>query len=174
MKREETFFEKLMALRDAHRRTTETGCVVASGKALRWESTPHGKLKWYMHPAMAKNVLQSHIIYLQEIPPGSRSGLQRHPGGMVIYFLQGHGRTTLDGEEIVWKAEDLLMLPLRPEGVVFQHFNDSAEDSALLLACEPNLVHALGVDRGSRWEQLEVAPEPKEIKKFSPKEEGEP
>lgn len=161
MAREGTLFEKLVTLRDDYRRKAETGFVVARGKDLSWESAPHGKLKWYMHPAMEQNVLQSHVIYLQEIPPGGRSGMQRHPGGMVIYFLQGRGRTLLDGEEIVWKAEDLLMLPLRPEGVVFQHINDSSEEPVSLLACEPNLIHALGVDRGSRWEQMTAAPETK-------------
>lgn len=161
MAREGTLFEKLVTLRDDYRRKAETGFVVARGKDLSWESAPHGKLKWYMHPAMEQNVLQSHVIYLQEIPPGGRSGMQRHPGGMVIYFLQGRGRTILDGEEIVWKAEDLLMLPLRPEGVVFQHINDSSEEPVSLLACEPNLIHALGVDRGSRWEQMTAAPETK-------------
>lgn len=159
MKRQESLFKKLFDLRDEQRRRTETGIVVARAKDLGWESTPHGKLKWYMHPAMEENVLQSHLIYMQEIAPGGRSGIQRHPGGMLIYFLQGQGRTILDGEEFAWKAEDLLMLPLRPEGVVFQHINDSSEESAALLACEPNLIHALGVDRGSRWEQVEPAQE---------------
>ena len=159
MERKETLFQKLVELRDEYRRRTETGTVLARGKSLPWENTPHGKLKWYMHPAMAENVLQSHIIYVQEIPAGGRTGIQRHPGGMVIYFLQGHGHTILDGEEIVWKAEDVLLLPLRSEGVVFQHFNDGSEEPVLLLACEPNLIGALGVDRGSRWEQVEAAPE---------------
>jgi quercetin dioxygenase-like cupin family protein len=159
MKQEETLFRKLEILRDEQRRRTETGAVVARGKALPWERTPHGNLKWYMHPAMERNVLQSHVIYVQEIPPQGRSGIQRHPGGMLLYFMQGRGRTILDQEEIAWKAEDLLMLPLRQEGVVFQHINDSADESALLLTVEPNMIAALGVDRGSRWEQLEPAPE---------------
>ena len=159
MSKEVTLFEKLETLRNEQRRRTETGMVVARAKALAWENTPHGKLRWYMHPAIAENVLQSHVIYMQEIAPGGRSGVQRHPGGMLIYFLHGRGRTILDGEEIVWKAEDLLMLPLRPEGVVFQHINDSPDEPVSLLACEPNLIHALGVDRGSHWEQVEAAPE---------------
>ncbi|MDP2645804.1 MAG: cupin domain-containing protein [Desulfobacterales bacterium] len=153
-----SFFQMLVDIRDEQRRRTQSGTAVARGKNLPWENTPHGKLKWYMHPKMDQNVLQSHVIYVQEILPAGRSGVQRHPGGMLIYFIQGHGRTILDGEQIAWKAEDLLMLPLRPEGVVFQHINDSAEE-ALLFACEPNLVHTLGVDRGSRWEQVEPAPE---------------
>jgi quercetin dioxygenase-like cupin family protein len=162
MNKDDTLFGRLVTLREEQRRRTETGVVVARAKALPWESTPHGKLKWYMHPAMEENVLQSHVIYLQEIPPRGRSGTQRHPGGMLIYFLQGRGRTLLDQEEIIWKAEDLLMLPLRPEGVIFQHINESSDETALLLACEPNLIHALGVDRGSRWEQVEPAPDSKE------------
>jgi quercetin dioxygenase-like cupin family protein len=174
MEKGKTLFEKLEDLRDQQRVRARTGTVVARGKSLPWESAPHGKLKWYMHPAMGENVLQSHIIYLQEVPPGGRTGIQRHPGGMVIYFLQGRGRTILDGEEISWKAEDLLMLPLRPEGVVFEHINDSSEEPVSLLACEPNLVHALGVDRGSCWEQLEVAPELKGRNEIPVGREGKP
>jgi hypothetical protein len=50
------------------------------------------------------------------------------------------------------------MLPLRGEGVEFQHFNEDPEESVRLVACEPNLASTLGVDRGSKWEQIEDAP----------------
>ena len=43
--------------------------------------------------------------------------------------------------------------------VVFEHFNASASATALLLAAEPNLVAATGVDRACGFEQLEAAPE---------------
>jgi hypothetical protein len=47
---------------------------------------------------------------------------------------------------------------LRPDGVVFQHVNDS-RGPARLIACEPNYLEALGTDRGSGFIQLENCPE---------------
>jgi hypothetical protein len=43
--------------------------------------------------------------------------------------------------------------------VVCQHFNDSDSAPARFIAVMPNLIEALGVDLGSRFEQLEDAPQ---------------
>ncbi len=50
-------------------------------------------------------------------------------------------------------------LPLRPDGIVYQHFNTDPAQRVRFIACEPNHLDSLGVDRGSGFEQLEVAPE---------------
>jgi len=50
-------------------------------------------------------------------------------------------------------------LPIKPDGVVFQHFNASETEAALLIAAEPNLAATTGVDRACGFEQLENAPE---------------
>ena len=58
-----------------------------------------------------------------------------------------------------WGAEDLLILPIRPEGVTYQHFNDDPSAPAFLFACEPNLAFIFDLDRGSSFEELQEAPE---------------
>ena len=65
----------------------------------------------------------------------------------------------IDGVCHDWGAEDLLILPIRPDGVAYQHFNDDPSAPAFLLACEPNLAFIFDLDRGSSFEELEEAPE---------------
>ena len=66
----------------------------------------------------------------------------------VYYILDGRGKTILDGETYEWRAGDLINTPLRPDGVTVQHFNTGSE-MVRFIEASPNLVHALGVDRGS-------------------------
>jgi len=56
-------------------------------------------------------------------------------------------------------AEDLLILPIRPDGVAYQHFNDDPSAPAFLFACEPNLASIFDLDRGSSFEEVDDAPE---------------
>jgi gentisate 1,2-dioxygenase len=65
----------------------------------------------------------------------------------------------IDGEKFSWEEGDVLQVPLRWDGVVFQHFNNDSKREAILVCAEPNFVHSLGVDRGSGFEVLETAPE---------------
>jgi gentisate 1,2-dioxygenase len=116
-------------------------------------------MRWYLHPLFLYTALRNFNGYLQCLPPGSRSGLQKHPGDKVFFFLRGKGHTTIDGVRYDWGAEDLLILPIRPEGVAYQHFNDDPSAPAFLFACEPNLAFIFDLDRGSSFEELEQAPE---------------
>ena len=153
------WYDKLIRLRDKERKRIEKSKMLAKGKYLPLEVNPQGLMKWYMHPANDATAHKGLIIYVQEIPPDSRSGKQKYQGGMVIYIIKGRGYTIIDGKKYSWKKEDIIQLPLRPDGVVFQHFNLSAKEAAQFICCEPNTVGALGVDRGSGFEQLEPAPE---------------
>ena len=38
-------------------------------------------------------------------------------------MIDGTGYSIVDGERVDWKAGDLLLLPIKPEGVEHQHFN---------------------------------------------------
>jgi gentisate 1,2-dioxygenase len=116
-------------------------------------------MQWYLHPALHDTLLRTLMFYRQEIPPGSRSGKQKCQGSLLFYVQEGRGYTILDGARHPWEAGDLINLPIREEGVVYQHFNVDPDQRVLLVACEPNLVDALGVDKGSGFEQLEPAPE---------------
>ena len=99
-------------------------------------------------------------FFRQEIAPRGRSGLQKTPGGAVIYIIRGRGYSLLDGQRHDWEAEDVINVPIRSDGVTLQHFNLDRRERAQLICADLNLVDCLGLDRGSDFEQLEAAPTP--------------
>jgi gentisate 1,2-dioxygenase len=152
-------WEALMALRDRQRDQRQTAVQVVRLAELPLENSQQGLLRWYLHPEITDTVLSTLAIYRQEIPPGSRSGRLKFQGGQVILVVEGKGYTLLDGVRHAWEAGDILNLPLRRDGIVVQHFNDDPGKPAVLLAVEPNLFAATGVDRGCGFEQLEPSPD---------------
>jgi len=157
--RELTKYQELIELRDKERERIANSSVCVNGRALPLEVNPQGMLKWYMHPAIDSTAHKFLIFYTQEIPPASRSGKQRSQGGVVFVVVEGSGYTIIDGQRYEWKKNDVLQLPIKPDGVIFQHFNGSEKELALLIAAEPNLTATTGVDRACGFEQLEAAPE---------------
>lgn len=151
-------YAELIKMRDDERTRVATLDKVIHGDRLDWETNPQGIMQWYMHPRLPERLLRSYLFYRQEIPGESRSGKQLHQGGMIFFITEGRGHTVIDGERFDWEKDDLIQLPLRPDGAVFQHFNDS-RGPARLIACEPNYIEALGVDRGSGFVQIENCPE---------------
>lgn len=147
-------WEEMMKLRDQQRELQKTAVQIVRGADLPQENNPQGLMRWYLHPAITDTVLSSMLIYQQELPPGSRSGMLQFQGGQVIYIIEGRGHTLIDGVKHAWTAEDVLNLPLRKDGITIQHVNDDPDKPAKLLAVEPNLLHCTGVDRGSGFEQL--------------------
>jgi gentisate 1,2-dioxygenase len=128
------------------------------GAELPWELNAHGKMQWYLHPLIAYTTIHTLMFYRQEIPEGSRSGLQRHGGDAVFFILQGEGYTEVDGVRHPWKADDVMTLPLRPGGNTYRHVNTGA-GPVLLVGCEPNFVHTVDLDRGTGFEELEPCPD---------------
>ena len=151
--------EELFERRDRERSLKEKQTAVVEGEKLSWESNRQGKMRWYLHPNLATPCIRSLLVFVQEIPPGSRSGKERHQGGRVHYILEGKGFTVIDGSRYDWEAGDVMVLPVKQEGVEFQHFNVDPGSPARFIAAEPNFFDALGVDMGSGFEQLEKCPE---------------
>ena len=160
---QKNLFQELLKLRDTQRQKFNESTFVVDGEDMPWEVNPLGILKWYLHPSIEDTAIHSLIFYMQKIPSQSRSGRLRVQGGQVINIVEGSGYTIIDGEKLSWQEGDVLQIPLRWEGVVFQDFNDT-EREAILICAEPNFVHSLGVDRGSGFEVLETAPEYKTIR----------
>ncbi len=154
-------FDRLLALRDVQRARREHATYLIRGDELPWELNAHGKMQWYLHPCIAYTQVQTHLFYRQEIAPASRSGVQRHGGDAIFYILQGEGCTEVDGVRHAWKAGDLMTLPVLPEGVVYRHLN-TGPGPVRLFCMERNLVHTVGVDRQSGFEQLQPCPEYRE------------
>lgn len=155
----QSLYDALTQIRDAQRKLRGPASCIRNGDRLPWEVNRHGIMRWYLHPLFLYTALRNFSAYLQTISPGSRSGLQKHPGDKVFFFLRGKGHTMVDGVRYDWGAEDLLILPIRPDGVTYQHFNDDPNAPAFLFACEPNLAFLFDLDRGSSFEELEEAPE---------------
>lgn len=144
--------------RDRQRRAKARAPLVIRGGALPWERNPQGRMKWYLHPALRGRAVSNLIVWVQELPPGGRSGKQRVQGGGVVFVWKGRGRTLIDGASYPWGPHSLIQLPVRPSGTVFQHFNADKRRPALLVCAEPDHQDMLGVDLGSGFEQLEDAP----------------
>lgn len=157
--REENLLEWLFRLRDYQREHQRNGAWLIKGRDLPWELNRNGKMKWFLHPAIEDTSIRSLMFYMQEIPAGGRTGVQKTPGGQVIYVLQGEGYTLLDGERHDWEAEDLINIPIRANGVHVQHVNLDRHEPVIFVAADLNLVDILGVDRGAEFEQVESAPE---------------
>lgn len=152
-------WEEILQLRDQQRKDQEKAVWLIKGKDLPWENNKQGIMRWYMHPLLRTPCINTMKIFVQELPPGGRSGRLHHPGNQVIFILEGQGYTVLDGQKHHWSKNDVVQLPLRIKGVTVQHFNTDPDRPARFVACEPNSFLSAGVDRGSGFEQIEVSPD---------------
>ena len=152
-------FNELIRMRDDQRERFKTAIKVVRAEELPIEKNANGYYRWYLHPLLKDRALNTLMLWVQEIPPGGCSGKQRHQGGRIHLVAEGHGYTILDGVKYDWEKWDYIHLPLKPEGVVFQHFNADPQKPVKLVVAEPNLVDAIGMDLGINFEQLEPAPD---------------
>ena len=115
-------YERVMKMRQEFHERQHVGPVVIKPSDRQWELTRQGKLLFYLHPDMHKETpLQDWLVFSLDIQ--THSGKHRHQGGLAIYVLEGKGYTILDGERVDWGEGDLILLPIKPEGVEHQHFN---------------------------------------------------
>lgn len=153
------FWDKLLEMRDEQRAQRKNALMVIKGSELPQEINRQGLMRWYMHPAITDTILNTHLFFEQEIPPGSRSGMVKFQGEQVMYILEGKGYTLIDGVKHRWEAGDVVNLPVRKQGITVQHVNEDPNAPAKFVAAEPNLFACTSVDRGSGFEQIEDAPE---------------
>ena len=152
-------FEELMTLRDQQRKELSNALLLVKAEELPWEINRQGKMRWYLHPGLHDVGTNTMMIYVQEIPPGSRTGRQQIQGGQILFVWEGRGYTELSGQRHDWEANDVINLPPLPEGVIVQHFNADPNERVLLISAQPNFTEMIGVDMGCGFEQLENAPE---------------
>jgi len=99
------------------------GKLVIKGTEMDYELNRQGRIKRYLRPDLfPDNPLRDWVVFLHDIR--IHSGRHVHQGGCVIIFvLEGHGYTIVDGVRHDWEEGDLLLLPIKPGGVEHQHFN---------------------------------------------------
>jgi quercetin dioxygenase-like cupin family protein len=130
------------------------GRIVARGEDCPQERTRQGLLRNYLGPQITDTPLGDWIVFTHEVR--TKSGKHRHQGGLVIYVISGKGYSVVDGERTDWKAGDLLLLPLRPDGVEHQHFNVDPDGPSLWMA----FIHGPSREYlASEMTQTEVSPE---------------
>ncbi len=134
-----------------------------------WEDSPQGRLKHLCNAHMDVRV-NAVDAYMQELPPGGRSGKHRHMADEILYVLEGRGhdlhwdvevelRTTYEWKVAAapsrwdWEEGDLVYIP---PNTVHQHFNADPERPARFIAAQNRMFKHMGYDD---VEQLEPAPE---------------
>lgn len=158
MAQTEGLWDSLIRRSVAERARVESGRNTVRRGELEPELSPFGLLRWYLHNDLEDPVTHSLYFCELEIPAGSRSGRLRHQGGMVHLVVQGSGCTLFDGIEHEWAARDVVALPVRPDGVEFQHVNTGTGPARMVISW-PNLDSSIGPEGGVAMEILEPAPE---------------
>ena len=126
-------YERIMRQRKELAERNLAGPVVIRSEDRPWYQTRQGKLRYYLDPVTIKDTpLQHWRVFLHDIK--TRSGKHRHQGGLVIYVLEGKGYSVVDGERWDWEKGDLVLLPMKPEGVEHQHFNLDPQKPAIWCA----------------------------------------
>jgi mannose-6-phosphate isomerase-like protein (cupin superfamily) len=134
----------------------------SSGKVVVW---PHerpfrigrqGKVRHYLYPGeLTTTCTQDWNVFVHELPPGKPSGKHRHQGGLVIFVLEGHGKSWVEGKEYEWKPGDIMILPLRIGEVEHQHFNLDPDKPAYWIALINKSVLS---QLASETKQIEISP----------------
>lgn len=65
----------------------------------------------------------------------------------------------IDGVKYEWAKGDLVLIPIKPDGTEYQHFNAYPQKPARFIGAEFNWYDAFGVDMGAELEQLENSPD---------------
>jgi len=125
---------------------------VIKGKEAEWENTRMGRIKQYMSPYQPSPML-FYDAFIQEIPPGGRSGKHRHVAEEVHKILSGRGYDIHDGKRYDWEKEDVVAIPVN---TVHQHFNADPRRPAVFVALQSRLFYYAG---HGGIEHLEDAPE---------------
>ncbi|MDP2726600.1 MAG: cupin domain-containing protein [Dehalococcoidia bacterium] len=149
------YYEVTRSLAAKAKQQALEGRIVIRGKEQPWQQSRQARVKSFLHAAITDTALLGWLFFVQDIR--THSGRHRHQGGLAIYVLEGKGWTTVDSVRHDWEEGDLILLPLKPEGVVHQHFNAAPGSPCkwLALIYLPFFIEALCTE----VEQKEVSPD---------------
>ncbi|MPZ22383.1 MAG: cupin domain-containing protein [Dehalococcoidia bacterium] len=150
-----TYRATLEYLRDLRRRSFERQ-VLLRGEERPWGKSRQGFLKRFINREtdLTNSVLRDWSVFQQDIR--NHSGAHRHQGGLGIYVVEGEGWTDVDGERVDWEAGDLILLPIKPGGVLHQHHNRHPGQNCTWMA----FIYSPYMDEVGKWvEQKAVSPD---------------
>jgi len=131
------------------------GKIVIKDTDREWELARQGHLKFYMLDQMRfpENALQNWQVFIHDLK--TVSGKHRHQGGLVLFIIEGHGASEVNGEVIEWHKGDCVMLPMHPVGLEHKHWNMGTDPAKwLAFIYVPAFDHA-----ASELKQIDVCPE---------------
>ena len=133
-----------------------------------WEDSRQGRLK---HLVNEKIDARIHTLdaYIQDLPPGGRSGKHRHMAEELLFVLEGKGydlhwdvdveireryywKTSPEARRFDWEEGDIVYIPLN---TVHQHFNADPARPARFISATNRIYKAMGYHD---LEQIEDAP----------------
>lgn len=148
---------------------------VVEPEEMPWEDSPQGRIKHVINERMTEGMeipVKGTNMYIQEIPPGSRSGKHRHMSEELVFVIGGDGydhhwdptaviqesyswEYPEEPQRFEWETEDVIYVPTN---TIHQHFNASDDEPARILCCQARVYNQLGYGQND-MEQFETAPE---------------
>ena len=134
-----------------------------------WEMSQQGLLKHLINEGMNTR-METVDVYMQIIPPGSRSGKHRHLAEECLYVIEGRGhdlhqdcdveitetyawKPQAEVKRYEWEAGDVIYIT---PCTIHQHFNADPAQPARLISCINRIYKNSGLND---LEQYEDAPE---------------
>jgi len=114
---------------------------VVKQKERPWEDTRMGRMKYLAHWPTIPSGLRLFDSFIQDIPPGGRSGKHRHVSEEVHFILEGKGYDIHDGTRWDWQKESIVCIPVN---TTHQHFNTDPNRPARFLSFQSRFYHYLG------------------------------
>lgn len=119
---EETAYDKQRRYDNEKLHRKASGKVIVKGKEIPWEQGRQGLIRFYVWDDNWNQMGTPYWrLFINNVK--THSGKHVHQGGLVIYVLEGKGYSTVDGVRYDWEEGDLIVLPIKPDGVEHQHFN---------------------------------------------------
>ena len=116
-------------------------CVhVVRGSEQPWRDTRFGRIKYLVHPSIPTGLL-TFEAWLQELPPGGKSGVHRHMGEEFHMVLEGSGYDIHDGVKWEWNKNDVVVMP---HNTVHQHVNTDPYNPAVSYHVQSRLFDFVG------------------------------
>lgn len=149
--------------RDAERKK------VVKPHEMPWEMSRQGLLKHLINEEMNTR-METVDVYMQFIPPGSRSGKHRHLAEECLYVVEGEGydlhqdcdveitdeyfwKPQDEVKRFEWEAGDIIYIP---PNTIHQHFNANPDKPVRLISAINRIYKYCGLND---LEQIEDAPE---------------
>ena len=142
---------------------------IVKPEEMPWEMSRQGLLKHLINEEMNTR-METVDVYMQFIPPGSRSGKHRHLAEECLYVVEGEGydlhqdcdveitdeyfwKPQDEVHRFEWEAGDIIYIP---PNTIHQHFNANPDKPVRLISAINRIYKYCGLND---LEQIEDAPE---------------